>query len=75
MRVENGFCVVEDDEHLPGGQEWTEGGQILGVFDTCTDDLGKATEEMSARSWELITTNEPPVLAEPSFDAIVVKDS
>jgi hypothetical protein len=30
---------------------------------------------MSTRSWELVTTNEPAVLAESLLDAIVVEDS
>jgi hypothetical protein len=30
---------------------------------------------MSTRSWELVATNEPAVLAEPLLDAIVVEDS
>ena len=29
---------------------------------------------MSARSRELVTTNEPPVLAKPLLDPIVVED-
>jgi hypothetical protein len=72
--VENRFGIVEDYEHLLGGQEWTQGSQILGIFDARTDDLGKAAEEMSARGRELVATNEPPVLAEPLLDPIVVED-
>ena len=52
LRVENGFGIVEDDENLLGGQKWTQGSQIPKVFDTRTDDLGKAAEEMSERGWE-----------------------
>jgi hypothetical protein len=49
-------------------------GQIFGVFDTCADGFGKAAEEMSTRSRELVATDEPAVLAEPFLDAVVVED-
>jgi hypothetical protein len=29
---------------------------------------------MSARSWELVATNEPAILAKPLLDAVVVED-
>ena len=37
LRIENRFCVIEDDEHFFRGQEPSEGGQIFGVFDTGTN--------------------------------------
>jgi hypothetical protein len=74
LRVENGLGVVEDYEHLLGGKKGPQGCQILRVFDSRTDDLGETGEEMSARSRELIATDESTVLAKPFLDAIVVED-
>ena len=51
-----------------------QGGQILGVFNTCADDLGELTEKVSARGRELVARDEPPVVTEPLLDAIVVED-
>ena len=44
------------------------GGQILQIFDTCSDGLEKPMEEVSERSGEFFATNKPP------FDAIIMKD-
>ena len=52
-----------------------QGGQILGVFDARAGDLGELTEKMSERGWELVTSNEPAILAEPLLDAIMMEDS
>jgi len=51
------------------------GGQILRVFDPCTNDLGEPSEKISGRRGNLITTDKPAAPAEPLFDAIVVEDS
>ena len=49
--------------------------QILRVFNTRTDDLGESAEEMSERGGELVTTDEPTVVAKPLFDPRVVENS
>jgi hypothetical protein len=75
LRVKDGFSIVEKQDQLPRGQEWSQGSQILRVFDTCTNDLGDAGKKMEVRSWEPITADESPVVAKPVLDVIVVKDS
>ena len=52
----------------------TEWSQILGVFNTCTDDPGKAVEEVIARGGELVATDESTVIVESLLDAVVVED-
>ena len=49
--------------------------QILGVFDIRANDLGEAVEKVGTRWGELVATDEPAVVTEPLFDAIVVEDS
>ena len=44
--VEDGFGVVEDDQHFLGGEERTQGCQVIGILNTCTDDLGESDKEM-----------------------------
>ena len=51
-----------------------QGSNILGVFDTCADDLGESVEEMRARGGELVATDEPAVVSKPLLDSIVVED-
>jgi len=53
----------------------SQGGQILGVLDACADDLGEATEKVSARGRELIAADEPTVVTKSLFDAIVMEDN
>jgi len=48
--------------------------QILGSFNICVDDLGEPTDKMRVGCGELITMNEPTVVAKPLFDPIVVED-
>jgi hypothetical protein len=74
LRIENGLYIVEDDEDLPGGKEGSEGYQILGIIDPCTNDFGQPSKEMSTRGWELIAADESPVVAKSVLDATVVKD-
>ena len=50
------------------------GCETLGIFDSCTDDLGEVGEEESTRSCEFITTDEPTVMTEPCLNASVVED-
>jgi hypothetical protein len=52
-----------------------EGGEILRIFNTCTNDLGESAEEMIARRRELVTAHEPSIVTEPLLDAITVEDS
>ena len=52
-----------------------QGSQVLGVFDARAGDLGEPTEKVSESSWELVTSNEPAILAEPLLDAIMMEDS
>ena len=49
--------------------------QILRIFDPCTDDLGKSTEEMNARCRELVAADKATVVSKPFLDVIVVKGS
>jgi hypothetical protein len=72
--VEDGFSIVEKQDHLPRGQRWSQRCQILRVLDACTNNLGDPGEKMEVRSWELITADESPVFAKPVLDAIVVED-
>ena len=72
--IEDGFGVVEDDEHLPGREEGFQGRQIIGVVDPCTDDLGESGKEMKSGSWELIATNESTVVPESFDNTIMVED-
>ena len=74
LGVEDGLGVIEDYEHLLGDKEGSQGGETLGVFEPCTDDLRKAGEEMSTRGWELVTTDEPTIVAEPCLDATIVEN-
>jgi hypothetical protein len=74
LGVENRFGVIEDDEHIPGGKEWSERCETLWIFDPRSNDLGEAGEEMSTRSWELVTPDEPTVHIEPLLDVIMVED-
>src|SRR5882757_2713564 len=71
--VEYRFGVIEDDQHLLGGQELAEGGQTLGILVACTDDTRELTEERSERGGELVTADESTIFAEPLFDPIVVE--
>ena len=75
LRVENGFGVVKDYDRLLRRQEWTQGSQIFGVFDTYPGDPGEPVEEMTSRRRELVTPYEPTTLAEPLLDTIVMEDS
>ena len=52
----------------------SEGGQVLGVSDAGAGDLGELGEEICLRSWELIATDEPPMIAKPLLDTIVVEN-
>jgi hypothetical protein len=45
-----------------------------GVFDVCANDLGEPTEKVSVGCGELVTPDEPPVVAKPLLDPIVVED-
>jgi len=74
VRVEYGFCIVEDYEHVLEGQERSQGGQVLGISDACTNGLGELAEGVGERGRELVATNGPTLVAELSFDAIVAKD-
>src|SRR5258708_6232004 len=47
---------------------------MLGVFEPCTDDLGKSGEEVGTGSRKLITTDESTDPAKPLFDPIVVEN-
>ena len=67
LRVQDGFGVVEDDEHLLEGKEGSQGCQVLWVFNTRTNDLEESGKEMSTRRWKLITTDESSVLAKSLF--------
>ena len=40
----------------------------------CTDGLGKSVEEVGIRCKELVATDEPAVVTETLFDAIVMED-
>ena len=74
LRVKNGFGVIEDDEYFLGGQEWSKGGQVFGVFYTSANGLREPVEEVGPRRVELITADKPPVLVKPFLDAAVVED-
>ena len=73
--VENGLGVVEDYEHILGGEGGPQGCQTFRVYNRRTDDCGETSEKMSARSGKLVATNESTVIAEPFLDTVVVKDS
>ena len=49
------------------------GGQTLTDFDAHTDDLGEPAEEVSERGGKLVAVEEPEVVVEPLFDAIVIE--
>ena len=74
MRIENGFCIIQDDQHFLRGQECPKGSQILQVLDARADDVGEATQEVDAGGRELVTPNESTVVAKPLLDLIVVED-
>jgi hypothetical protein len=48
LGIQNGLGVIEDNEDLLGGEGGSQGCQVLGVFNPCTDYLGESGEEMSA---------------------------
>ena len=73
--VENGLGIVEDDEHFLGRQGMSKRDQFLGVIDSGTDNLRKSTKEVGLRRLELVAADEPPVVAKPLLNAIVVEDS
>jgi len=50
------------------------GGQILGVVNSRTDDVGDPAEEVGERGGELVTPDEPAVMAKSLLDPIVVED-
>ena len=75
LGVKDRLSVVEDNEHVFGGEEGTQECQVLGVFDPCTDDLGESGEEMRARSGKLIAADESTVLAESFLNPTVVENS
>jgi hypothetical protein len=50
-------------------------GQVLGVFDACTDDVGEPPEEVSTRGRKLVATDEATVIAKLLLDPIVVENS
>ena len=75
LRVENGFGIVEEQDHLHRGQEWSQRSQVIRVFDACTNNLRESGEEIDTRGCELVTTNEATVIAKPGLDPIVVEDS
>ena len=75
LRVENGFSIVKDYDHLLRRQVLSQGCKILGVFDACTDNLGELMEKVRARGREFIATNEPSIITKPLLDPIVVEDS
>jgi len=54
--------------------ERSQGGQVLRVFNPCTDDFRESGEEISARSGELVAADESTVIAKPLIDTIVVED-
>ena len=74
LGIENRLDIVEDDEHLPGGKEGSEGSQILGVIDPCANNFREPGEEVRKRSRKLITSDESTVVAKPFLDAVVMKD-
>ena len=53
---------------------WPKRGQVIRVFDAGTGNFRKSVQEIGARSRELVATDEPPVIAKPFFDAIMVED-
>ena len=74
LGVENRLGVIEEQDHLPRGQESLQRSQILGMFYPCTNGLGELSQEMSARGRELIAADESTVVTEPLLDPVVVED-
>jgi hypothetical protein len=74
LRIEDGFRVVEEDDHLPRGQKGLEGNQSFRVFDARTNDLGESVEKMGTRSGEPVAANESTIVAKSLLDAIVMED-
>ena len=74
LRIEYRFRIVEDDEHILGGQEWSKGIKIFWVFDPCPDGLGESTEKVGERRGEFVAADEPAILAKSPLDAIIVED-
>ena len=72
--VDDGFGVVENYNHLPRGQEGSQGPQVFGVLYPRADGLGELAEEMSVRRRESVATDETTVFAEPFLDTVVVED-
>ena len=73
LGIEDRFSIVEDYEHLLRGQVSSQGCQVLGVLDSCTDDLGELTEKVGVGCGELITADEPTVVTKPLFDPVVME--
>jgi hypothetical protein len=72
--VENGLCVVEDYDHVLRRKEGSQGRQVVGVFNPCTDGPGDFGEEMGARSRELVAADEPTILTKSFPNPVVVED-
>ena len=75
LRVEDGFGVIEDKDHLLRRQGWSQRGQIRRVLDACPDDLGKSAEEVNTRRLDLVATDKSPIVAKSFFDEMVVEES
>jgi hypothetical protein len=72
--VEDRLGVVKDYQDRLGGKEGPKGCHVLRVFDARADDLGEASEEMSARSRELVAADESTIVAKPFLDVTVMED-
>ena len=75
LRIENGFCVIEDEEHFLGGQEPSKGGQVFRVFDTGANGCREVVEKIGPRGLKLFAADKPPVLVKSFLDATVVEDA
>ena len=75
MWVKDRLGIVENYEDLLGGKEGSEGSQVIGIVDACTDDLGEPCEKVSTRRRELIAADESTIVAKPVLNPAVVEDS
>ena len=73
--IQNGFCVIEDDEHFFRRQEPSEGGQVFGVFDAGANGFREVVEKLGPRGLKLVAADKPPVLVESLLDATVMEDA
>ena len=72
--IQNGICIIQDQEYLLLGDEWLECRKINGVVDACTNDLRQALKEKRQGGRELVTADESTVFTKLVAVLIIMED-